>query len=201
MLTIIISFSLFALSQVGTPGPANMVLMSTGAKYGLRKALPFVFGVIIGKQFIIWPLGFGLIGFVAQVPILFTTLKIVSAFYILWLSYKIANTRISIKGLPENPPGFFSGLIVHPLNPKAWGMIVTGYTSFINSQVSMLSAILIISFTLISMQIILHPLWCWGGQSLASIVRDKVYEKYLMWFLASLTLVSVFYALYQGFKL
>ena len=201
MLTIIISFSLFALSQVGTPGPANMVLLSTGARYGLRKALPFVFGVILGKQFIIWPLGFGLIGFVAQVPILFTTLKILSAIYILWLSYKIANTRISIKGLPENPPGFFSGLIVHPLNPKAWGMIVTGYTSFINSQVSTLSAILIISFTLMSMQIILHPLWCWGGQSLASSVRGKVYEKYLMWFLASLTLVSVFYALYQGFKL
>ena len=144
----------------------------------MLKALPFVFGVIIGKQFIIWPLGFGLIGFVAQVPILFTTLKILSAIYILWLSYKIANTRITIKGLPENPPGFFSGLIVHPLNPKAWGMIVTGYTSFINSQVSTLSAILIISFTLMSMQIILHPLWCWGGQSLASIVRDKVYEKY-----------------------
>ena len=201
MLPIIISFSLFALSQVGTPGPANMVLVSTGAKYGLRKALPFVFGVILGKQFIIWPLGFGLIGFVAQVPILFTTLKILSAIYILWLSYKIANTRISIKGLPEDPPGFFSGLIVHPLNPKAWGMIVTGYTSFINSQVSTLSAILIISFTLMSIQIILHPLWCWGGQSLASIVRGKVYEKYLMWFLASLTLVSVFYALYQGFKL
>ena len=79
MLTIIISFSLFALSQVGTPGPANMVLMSTGARYGLRKALPFVFGVILGKQFIIWPLGFGLIGFVAQVPVLFATLKILSA--------------------------------------------------------------------------------------------------------------------------
>ena len=201
MLTIIISFSLFALSQVGTPGPANMVLMSTGARYGLRKALPFVFGVIVGKQFIIWPLGFGLIGFVAQVAILFTTLKILSAIYILWLSYKIANTRISIKGLPENPPGFFSGLIVHPLNPKAWGMIVTGYTSFINSQLSTLSAILVISFTLMSMQIILHPLWCWCGQSLASVVKDKVYEKYLMWFLASLTLISVFYALYQGFKL
>ena len=53
------SFLIFAASQVGTPGPANMVLLGTGARYGFRAALPFVAGVILGKQLIIWPLGFG----------------------------------------------------------------------------------------------------------------------------------------------
>ena len=99
MLAVIISFALFALSQVGTPGPANMILLTTGARYGLRRALPFVFGVILGKQFIIWPLGFGLIGFVANDPEkshIFMVLKVLSALYIIWLSYKIANLRIAV---------------------------------------------------------------------------------------------------------
>lgn len=47
------SFVFFAVSVVGTPGPANMVLMAAGAKYGFRSALPFVLGVCLGKQIII----------------------------------------------------------------------------------------------------------------------------------------------------
>ena len=199
MISVILSFTLFALSQVGTPGPANMVLLSTGAKYGLKKAIPFVVGVIFGKQLIIWPIGFGLIGVISNVPMVFAFLKILSAAYILWLSYKIANLRLDIKDLSGRPPGFFAGLIVHPLNPKAWGMVITGYTSFISNEMSMLSAILTISIILLFTQIVLHPLWCWGGQRLALLVKGKTHERYLMWILASLTLISVFYALSQGF--
>ncbi|HAB37461.1 MAG TPA: lysine transporter LysE, partial [Rhodobacteraceae bacterium] len=54
----IASFAVFAASQVGTPGPANMALLTTGASYGFRAALPFVAGVVLGKQLIIWPVGF-----------------------------------------------------------------------------------------------------------------------------------------------
>lgn len=199
MTSVILSFALFALSQVGTPGPANMVLLSTGAKYGLKRAFPFVLGVILGKQLIIWPIGLGLIGVLSNVPIIFSILKIISAAYIIWLSFKIANLRLDIKELTGTPPGFIAGLIVHPLNPKAWGMIITGYTSFISQEMTMLTAILTISIILFFTQIILHPFWCWGGQRLALVVKGKSYERYLMWILASLTLVSVFYALYQGF--
>ena len=56
----LLPFLTFAVSQVGTPGPANMVLLATGARFGLRRALPFVAGVALGKQLIIWPLGLGL---------------------------------------------------------------------------------------------------------------------------------------------
>ena len=55
-----LGFLVFAASQVGTPGPANMTLMAAGARFGLRRSLPFVGGVALGKQLIIWPIGFGL---------------------------------------------------------------------------------------------------------------------------------------------
>jgi len=54
------SLIIFAASQIGTPGPANMTLMATGAAHGFRTASPFMFGVLFGKQLIIWPIGFGL---------------------------------------------------------------------------------------------------------------------------------------------
>ena len=73
------SFAIFAASQVGTPGPANMALLATGARYGFRAALPFVGGVALGKQLVIWPVGFGLMTLSTRVPWVFETLKYVCA--------------------------------------------------------------------------------------------------------------------------
>ncbi len=121
----VISFSIFAASQVGTPGPANMALLATGARFGFKAALPFVAGVALGKQLIIWPIGFGLMELAESVPDVFAALKWISAAYICWLAWKVANLRLSPgSGEHDQPPGFFAGLVVHPLNPKAWAMIV-----------------------------------------------------------------------------
>jgi len=38
---------IFAIAQIGTPGPANMALLATGASFGLWRALPFVGGGIV----------------------------------------------------------------------------------------------------------------------------------------------------------
>ena len=40
--------------------------------------------------------------------------------------------RISAKTSDRPAPGFLSGLIVHPLNPKAWALITTGFTNFVD---------------------------------------------------------------------
>ncbi len=73
------SFAVFAVSQIGTPGPANMALLATGARFGFRAALPFVAGVALGKQLVIWPVGFGLMAMADRVPGLFEVLKYASA--------------------------------------------------------------------------------------------------------------------------
>ena len=74
------------------------------------------------------PIGFGLMGLSEAVPEVFATLKWISAAYICWLAWKVANLRLSPgSGESEQPPGFAAGLLVHPLNPKAWAMIVAGF--------------------------------------------------------------------------
>ena len=71
MMLFLSHFLLVAFSQIVTPGPANMIMLATGAKYGFRNAIPFVFGVIVGKQIIIWPIGFGLLLLNKEHPYIF----------------------------------------------------------------------------------------------------------------------------------
>ena len=194
----ILPFLTFATSQVGTPGPANMVLLATGARFGLRRALPFVAGVALGKQLIIWPLGFGLMAVQDDYPQVFEALKWVSIAYILWLAYRVANMRLKVGEAESQPPGFFAGLIVHPLNPKAWAMITTGFTTFVSAGTPPLQATASIAICLLGLQMVLHPIWTYAGQRIAASLAGTPGEKYLMWTLAALTVVSVVYALFAG---
>lgn len=192
------TFTIFAASQIGTPGPANMALMATGARFGLRRALPFVAGVALGKQLIIWPIGFGLMELANTVPWLFIGLRYISAAYIIWLAWKVANLRLGQGPDKANAPGFLAGLIVHPLNPKAWAMIVAGFTGFVAPETSAFHATAIIAGILLACQILLHPLWTIAGDAIARTVAGTVWEKYLMWTLACLTVASVLFVLFGG---
>ncbi|WP_187430768.1 hypothetical protein ROLI_020330 [Roseobacter fucihabitans] len=194
----IASFAVFAASQVGTPGPANMALMATGARYGFKAALPFVAGVALGKQLVIWPVGFGLMELADRAPWVFETLKYISAAYIIWLAWKVANMRLSSVRGADQAPGFVAGLIVHPLNPKAWAMIVGGFTAFVGPGTSTLEATASIAAVLLACQIILHPLWTLAGDRIARTLAGTPFEPYLMWTLAALTVASVLFVLFGG---
>ena len=188
--------ALFAGAQVGTPGPANMAMLAVGARYGFSAALPFVAGVVVGKQFIIWPLGFGLLGLAQAAPLVFTFFKYASAAYIIWLAWKVANMRLNVVKDAGQAPGFKHGLIIHPLNPKAWAMVTASFTSFVDSGTPALQATFWVAICLLSVQIILHPLWAFAGESIARTVAGGPWERALMVTLAVLTVLSVVYVLF-----
>ncbi|MGB7243843.1 MAG: LysE family translocator [Sulfitobacter sp.] len=192
------SFAIFAASQIGTPGPANMALMATGARFGFRAALPFVAGVALGKQLIIWPIGFGVMELATRVPFVFEALKYISAAYIIWLAWKVANLRLGLGKGTGNAPGFRTGLIVHPLNPKAWAMTVGGFTAFVSPGTPTLQATATIAAVLLGCQLVLHPLWTLAGDGIARTVAGTRLEPYLMWTLAALTVASVLFVLFGG---
>ncbi len=191
-----LSFIPFAFSQVATPGPANMAMMATGARFGFRAALPFVVGVILGKQLIIWPIGYGIMEVASQVPLIFETLKFLSAIYIIWLAWRVANMRLSSGESSVDAPGFWSGLLVHPLNPKAWAMILVGFTNFVESDTTTFYATLYIAASLLIIQIICHPIWTLFGDRIAKFIIGKKYERVFMWFLALVTVIFVLMALF-----
>ena len=192
------AFLIFGASQVGTPGPANMALMATGARYGFRAALPFVAGVVLGKQLVIWPVGFGLMNLADRAPWVFESLKWISAAYICWLAWKVANLRLTENAGSGTAPGFWAGLIVHPLNPKAWAMIVTGFTSFVAAGTPPLQATASIAAVLLVCQILMHPIWTFAGDRIAATVAGTDAEAYLMRTLAALTVLSVLFVLFGG---
>ncbi|REJ68808.1 MAG: LysE family translocator [Proteobacteria bacterium] len=197
MYVAVTSLAAFAFSQIATPGPANMAMLAAGARLGFRAALPFMFGVLLGKQLIIWPIGFGLMELATQVPLLFLALKYISAAYIIWLAWRVANMRLNVDHDPVGL-GFRAGLFVHPLNPKAWMMITYSFSNYVAVDTPVWIATAWIAGTLFVIQAICHPIWTFFGDRIAKTIIGTPFERYLMWGLAGLTVAFVLFALLRG---
>ena len=186
-----IGLLLFAVSMVATPGPANMILLNAGSQFGFKKAIPFVFGIILSKQLIIWPIGFGILTFFELFPNFVNFIKFLSCTYIIWLAWKLSNFKINDNKELEKPPSFFHGLPVHPTNPKAWAMVSVGFSNYTNPNESLLISTLILATIFIIIQFIFHNLWCFFGVQLKKIFQNTKYENWLMRFLSLLMLGSL----------
>lgn len=69
-----------------------MMLMASGANFGLRRTLPHMLGVAAGFSVMVALVGVGLVGLFDAWPPAFMILKVVSAAYLLWLALKTATS-------------------------------------------------------------------------------------------------------------
>lgn len=91
-------------------------------------------------------------------------------------------------------PGFTSGLIVHPLNPKAWALITAGFTNFVDLTSPVLNSTATVALCLFGVQLVCHPVWTLFGERIAILASGSVYERYLMLCFAALTVIFVSFA-------
>lgn len=125
--TALLALSAFAFVSSITPGPNNMMLMASGANFGLHRTVPHALGVGLGFMLMILLVGVGLMGLFDLFPALGTILKAVSIAYLLWLAWKIANAAPpeTRSGTGGKPMSFVQAMLFQWVNPKAWSMALT----------------------------------------------------------------------------
>ncbi len=183
----------FIAVMVGTPGPANLLLTIGGVQFGLSRCLLFILGLIIGKLVlnIIIVLGLGV--FITNYPWINLALKFTSAAYMIWLS--VTSWSIDPKAKVEKSSSskfsFYKGLIVHPLNPKAWVMCLIAWTAFAPKLGTASEQLVIVCLSFILCQLVLHSAWCWVGEKLRYLPfnRQKTSR-----FLIVLTVIVIIWA-------
>ncbi|MCY4312429.1 MAG: LysE family translocator [Gammaproteobacteria bacterium] len=138
MIEHVIAILLFSLIASATPGPNNLMLLSSGINYGFYRTIPHMSGICIGFVFLLSVVGLGIVQVFEAYPLIYRILRIVSACYLLFLSWKIAmaSPPKDIKGdKPGNarhkPLSFLQAASFQWVNPKAWTMGLTAVTAYI----------------------------------------------------------------------
>ena len=88
--SLLIAFVMFAVVMFFTPGPNNVMLLSSGLTYGFRRTLPHIAGVTLGVAFMVAAVGLGLGTVFIAYPVLQTILKYAGAAYLIYLAVVIA---------------------------------------------------------------------------------------------------------------
>jgi threonine/homoserine/homoserine lactone efflux protein len=124
----------FAFVSSVTPGPNNLMLMTSGANHGIWRTMPHFLGVVFGFVLMVILVGVGLVQIFEAWPPSYDVLKLCSIVYLSYLAWKIATARPQAGKASTAPLNLLQAALFQWVNPKAWAMALTALTVYAPSQ-------------------------------------------------------------------
>lgn len=161
---IFIALLTFAFASSVTPGPNNLMLMASGANYGLRRTLPHMLGISLGHMVMVFAVGVFLLRVFSQFPALNLALKILSVTYMLWLAWRIATALPQdAKAVTGTPLTFLQAAAFQWVNPKAWFMAITAITAYTPAALGIIGGAALVAVIFAAVNFPTIALWAWIG--------------------------------------
>ncbi|MEQ1161373.1 LysE family translocator [Acinetobacter calcoaceticus] len=162
-----------------SPGPGVLFTVTNSINYGVKTALFGISGLIIGMFVIavISASGVGLI--ITSNPTIFTVLKFIGAFYLMYLGYKNFSKKIPSQDLITDQQSdknvsksklFYQGLFASLLNPKTIVFFIALFPQFIDIKKEILNQFLILSLTFCLIGFLIHLVYA----NFSSIFKEKM---------------------------
>lgn len=188
--------ALFVLSTAGTPGPNNVILTATGAQFGYKRTLPAVYGIILGMASQITLVSAGLGVLFQQWPALHQALKLAGAAYLIWLAWKIFNSRgMASADNKEQPITLIEAALFQYLNPKAWVMSLSMVSAFsVPGDHYWYSVINIVLVAFLVMHFTQHA-WAGFGSAIGRFLTNDQARLRFNVVMATLTAASVWFVI------
>jgi threonine/homoserine/homoserine lactone efflux protein len=164
---------LASVAIMGSPGPATISLVAVVAAYGVRRSLPYVFGLIVGSAFVLVAVASGVMtATLLAVPEVRSLVIAVSAAYILWLAYHIATAPpLSAERAAAAAPSLAGGTVLGIANPKGWVAMAAVFASARLADSAAADAAAKTA-VLAAMIVAIMSAWLLAGASLAPMLRE-----------------------------
>ena len=185
ILAVSLPLLLFIFAGLFSPGPTVVMLTTSGARFGFRATLPHLLGVPIGTGLLAAASVLGVQSILFALPAIEFTIKLISALWILWLSWKLINASLAKAQNTDRPFTFFQAILFQVLNPKVWAVALAasaGFSSDLNIWAE--AARLFLGFSLINLFVCLF--WTSAGHLLASYLQRPVIWRIFMTTMAAM---------------
>lgn len=166
----------FALVSAFSPGPNNLMLLSSGMNFGWRKSVPHILGIAIGFPVMIFGVGMGITQIFEAYPVSLVVMKVLSAVYLIYLAYKIASTRptgVDLEVKNTRPLTFVQAAAFQWVNPKAWAMALTAISAYTIAN-NMLLSVFIVIFVFLAVGMMSANTWTIIGLKLRIFLSNPV---------------------------
>ncbi|MBR0799313.1 LysE family translocator [Bradyrhizobium jicamae] len=133
--SLMFAFVVFAVVMFFTPGPNNIMLLSSGLTYGFRRTVPHIAGITVGFAFMVGAVGVGLGAIFIAYPVLQTILKYGGVVYLVYLAAVIAMAEPPSAEQQDardgrGPMTFWGAAMFQWINAKGWVMVIGTITAY-----------------------------------------------------------------------
>ncbi|RFP09974.1 MULTISPECIES: LysE family translocator [unclassified Duganella] len=191
-MSILISMAAFALASSITPGPVNIVALSSGAQHGFRASMRHVTGATVGFTALLLLTGLGLHELLIQLPALTRAIQLAGVAFLLFMAWKLARDDGALSsGDAAKGPSLAAGAAMQWLNPKAWVASVAGMGAFAADG----DAVLVWQFAALYFVICYLSIACWAYAG--TFLRRRLSDPAVMrWFNRAMALLLAASAAY-----
>lgn len=187
----LIPLALFAFVSSITPGPNNIMLTSSGLRFGFARSIPHMLGITFGFG-VMLALCAAVIGsLVIAMPALHVVLKVIGSAYLLYLAWQLrsmAFTQQEQRG--AKPLSFFGAAAFQFVNPKAWIMAVTGASAFLPIVRPAWLAIALFCVVFCAVNLPCISLWAGTGAALRRYLARPKWQRLFCTMMVILTVYS-----------
>ena len=191
ILTALIAFAFVASV---TPGPNNLMLMASGANFGVRRTLPHFFGITLGFIVMVILVGIGIMQVFNAYPVIYDVLRVASIAYLGYLAWKIAMSGSFSATASATPMTALQAALFQWVNPKAWAFALTMITVYAPSQ-----SLAAVGFVALVAGLVNLPsifVWILIGERMQRYLREGVRLRLFNCGMALLLLVSLYPVLF-----
>ena len=175
----LLAMATFAFVTSVTPGPNNIMLLHSGARFGFNRTIPHMVGIASGFAVMIFLCCIGVAAVVLGFPATDWVLKIVGSLYMLWLAWKLwkngavpadiqTDTSATDKATPMT---LMQAALFQYVNPKAWMMALTLPAVYLPKTGSLWVNTLIACALCAVINIASVSVWARGGQMLQKFLH------------------------------
>lgn len=131
---------------IASPGPTNLLILSTVHNYGIKKAFEFASGAILGFSIIL--IMSVLLNTLLEIflPKILLVLQIAGSIYMLYIAYKIYQIDTTSSTTEHRFASFYAGFMMQFVNPKSILFAMTVFPTFIMPYYSALSELILFAF-------------------------------------------------------
>ena len=182
----------FAFSTTITPGPNNVMIMSSGVNYGIKASLPHWLGICFGFPLMVLLVGLGFGVVFERYPHLHQLIKVLGVAYLIWLAWRIASAEPkAIEQGKSKPFSFIQAALFQWVNGKAWVMAsgaVAAFTS-VGGVYWLEVCIITAAFLLVAFPCV--GIWLVFGAALRTILTKALFQRIFNVTMAVILVLSV----------
>ena len=186
------------LAATWTPGPNNLMLASSGATFGFRATVPHIAGVALGFGFMLFSVALGMGEVFERAPVLHDILRWVGAALLLWVAWRIANTKSPGEpGARTKPFNFVQAAAFQWINPKGWAMCVALVGQFMQGDRLVFTAAVLALVSIVS-GISSAAGWAVFGEFIQRWLKSPARLKAFNLSMAGIIVAGVVFVLWSG---